>query len=125
MNSAVSVEAPQVTDRQWTKGCCHLNVDRDLTRAEYGSLFDEVVALLFRHDPIGLNFGVNSDEYEPEAATLLPRLDEAETAEALRRIVHEEFVRWFGDSAGPASDYTEIARELWVLIGGAWPNHIN
>lgn len=101
-----------------------MTVDRDLVRAEYGALFDEVVALLFRYDPIGINFGVNSDEYEPEAASILPRLEEAGTAEDLRRIVHEEFIRWFGMSAGPESDYADIARELWVLIGGVWPNRL-
>jgi hypothetical protein len=30
--------------------------------------------LLFRHDPVGINFEVNTDEYEPKAGTILPRL---------------------------------------------------
>lgn len=100
-----------------------MGIERDLARAEFGPRFDEVVALLFRHDSIGINFSDNSDEYEPEAVTLLPRLDEAKTVADLRRIILEEFVRWFGKSAGTESDYTEIARELWILIGGTWPNH--
>ena len=29
-----------------------------------------VEALLFRHDPIGINFGENTDEYRPEAETI-------------------------------------------------------
>ena len=43
-------------------------------KAKYGSLFDSITALLFRHDPIGINFEDNTDEYEPEARTILPRL---------------------------------------------------
>lgn len=43
-------------------------------RVEYGNLFDSVAALLFRHDPVGINFDENTDEYQPEAETILPRL---------------------------------------------------
>ena len=36
-------------------------------RAEYGELFDSTAALLFRDDPVGINFEVNPDEYQSEA----------------------------------------------------------
>ena len=87
-------------------------------------LYGEVLALLFRHDPIGLNFGVNADEYDPEVRTILPRLHEATSVDDVCRIVHEEFVRWFDCDAGkrispgiagPQSRYQELAAELWVL----------
>ena len=48
--------------------------DRQRLKAEYGRLFHEVQALLFRHDPIGINFEDNVDEYAPEVGTILPRL---------------------------------------------------
>jgi hypothetical protein len=48
--------------------------NRRRLRAEYGELFDSRAALLYRHDPIGINFEDNTDEYEPEAETILPRL---------------------------------------------------
>ena len=33
--------------------------NRRRLRAEYGDLFDSTAALLFRHDPIGINFEEN------------------------------------------------------------------
>lgn len=85
-------------------------------KAEYGQLYDELSEILFRHDPMGINFETNTDEYEPEVDTILPRLKEASTPDELRRIIHEEFVQWFnGDEmVGPESRYEEIAQEVWT-----------
>jgi hypothetical protein len=72
-------------------------------------------AMLFRHDPIGIDFENNTDEYRSESQTILLRRAEAKTQDELRRIVHEEFVRWFGDDiAGPQIRYDAIADELWA-----------
>jgi hypothetical protein len=74
----------------------------------------DLEALLFRHDPIGLDFGDNTDEYRSEAETITLRLPEADTEQDARRIVHEEFIRWFGpDTAGPADRYAAVAHETW------------
>lgn len=90
--------------------------ERRRLRAEYGSLFDSVAALLFRHDPVGINFDENADEYEPEAGTILPRLRNCESGQDVQRVVHEEFVRWFdAGTAGPEQRYTDIASEIWRL----------
>ena len=50
--------------------------ERRRLKAEYGALFDSMAALLYRHDPIGINFDFddNKDEYESEAGTILPRM---------------------------------------------------
>jgi hypothetical protein len=61
----------------------------------YKQLLNEVSAILFRHDPIGINFEDNIDEYDSEAGTILPRLRSGLSAEETTTIVHEEFVRWF------------------------------
>lgn len=103
--------------------------EQQVLRAQFGQLYDEALAILFKHDPIGLNAGVNDDEYDPEVRTILPRLPEAHSAEDLRRIMHEEFDRWFNwgsnapgqpqihftdqDIAGPEHRYDAPARELW------------
>jgi hypothetical protein len=87
-------------------------------RARYGELFDSVVALLFRHDPIGVNFGdnINPDEYEPEAETILPRLNRCSSSNDVLEAVHQEFVRWFGeDTAGTQERYVQVAAEIWQL----------
>jgi hypothetical protein len=95
--------------------------ERRLLRLEFRELFDETVALLFRHDPIGINFDDNSDEYEPEAGTILPRLRHCQSAADVLKVVHEEFVRWFDGvaTAGPQERYSQIASEIWQL----WQRH--
>jgi hypothetical protein len=94
--------------------------ERRRLRAEYGDLFDAVAALLFRHDPVGINFDENTDEYEPEAGTILPRLRNCESARDVQRVLHDEFVRWFDPvTAGPTERYSEIAAEIWRL----WQQH--
>ena|ERR1700758_1444567 len=85
-------------------------------KEEYGQLFDSVSALLFRHDPIGINFQENTDEYDLEAETILPRLRTCESQPDVVRVVHEEFVRWFdAGTAGPPEKYAEVATGIWDL----------
>lgn len=97
--------------------------ERRQLKAEYGHLFDSVSALLFRHDPIGIAFdSENTDEYDPETGTILPRLRGCESLSDTLRVVHEEFVRWFdADNGGPEERYGEIASEIWQL----WQSHRN
>ncbi len=93
--------------------------ERRQLRAEYGQLFDSIAALLFRHDPIGINFDENTDEYEPEVGTILPRLHDCRSAADVLRVVHGEFVRWFDSgTAGPQERYARIASEIWELWQG-------
>lgn len=95
--------------------------ERRRLRAEYDKLFDSVAALLYRHDPIGINFQDNTDEYESEAGTILPKLKTCHSADDVLQVVHAEFVRWFDPSiAGPPARYSEIASDLWQL----WQGHL-
>lgn len=97
-----------------------IHAERRLLREEYGELFDSIAMLLLRHDPVGINFEVNTDEYQPEAGTILPRLRSCQSVDQVRQVVHEEFTRWFdADIAGPAERYTEIASEIWQLWQGS------
>ena len=90
-------------------------------RAEYERLFDSLAALLYRHDPIGINFG--EDEYELEARTILPRLRSCHSADDVLQVVYAEFVRWFDSAiAGPQEHYKEIASEVWQLWQGRLAN---
>ena len=90
-------------------------------KAEYGELLDSVAALLYRHDPVGINFEVNTDEYQSEAETILPRLRGCHSADDVVQVIHAEFVRWFdSDIAGPPEHYKEIASEVWQL----WRGHL-
>ena len=89
---------------------------RQALRREFGAFYDELVALLAKHDPIGIVFGdLNADEYDAEVRTILPRLKDADSATQLCRIIHEEFVGWFDlQIAGPESKYAELAAEAWT-----------
>ena len=91
-----------------------IKLERQKLKHEYGELYDKVVEILFRNDPIEINFEINTDEYEPETGTILPRLKEARSPENLQKIIHQEFIRWFGaDIAGSKAEYTTIAQEIW------------
>jgi hypothetical protein len=85
-------------------------------RQSYGELFDQISAVLFAADPIRIGFMGNTEEYELEVGTILPRLRECQSAEDVQRVMHEEFVRWFDPIlAGPARNYAEPATQIWQL----------
>lgn len=67
-------------------------------------------------DPIGINYETNTDEYESEVGTILPRLTSAWSVEDVHNIVYEEFVRWFGEEeAGPKDTYGPASAHIWLL----------
>jgi hypothetical protein len=97
-----------------------IRAERHQLKTKYGNLYKEAMEILFRHDPIGINFDFNADEYEPEVETILPRLKEATSQRELRKIIHEEFVQWFSPlDVGSESRYENIASEIWA----AWIRH--
>jgi hypothetical protein len=93
-----------------------LRADRARLKAAHGELFGATSALLFRHDPVGLNYESNTDEYDPEAGTVIPRLRHCSSAADVQQVLHEEFGRWFTPTdAGPFERYAVPAVELWEL----------
>lgn len=92
------------------------NLTNKEARRVYGALFNGVSAVLFRHDPVGLNFEDNTDEYDFEARTILPRLSRCVSEEDALQAIYEEFQHSFGaDIAGPVSRYRQAASDIWVL----------
>ena len=89
-------------------------------RSEHGAFFNEVVALLLRCDPEQIAYGRES-AYEAETGTILVRLPACQSQEDVRRIVHQEFVRWFDGHVEPEEHYATLATELW----GLWQKQIN
>ena len=80
------------------------------------SLFEDILALLYRHDPVGLaEIGAPADEYWPEVEALLPRLREATSKDDLRRIIHSVFLQKFEaeETCGPESAYESVSQEIW------------
>lgn len=90
--------------------------ERRRLKEEYFGLYDEAAKLLFRHDPAGINFEDNTDEYEPEVGTILPQLRNCKSMNDVRRMVHQEVVKWFDPGiAGPEENYEKTAAEIWDL----------
>lgn len=71
---------------------------------------------MFRHDLMGINLTYNTDEYDAEAGTVIPRLGECSSSEHLARVLHEEFKAWFGiEMVGEVATYRTLANEIWLL----------
>lgn len=86
---------------------------RQLKR-RYARLRSGISAILFDEDPARINLGGNTDEYDPEASTIMTRLGDCESAEAVASLVHEEFTRWFGSAiAGSVERYESAGLRIW------------
>lgn len=89
---------------------------RKQIKEQYGVVFNTLSEILFRHDPIGINFEDNTDEYDTAAGTILPRLETATTEDEILQIIHEEFIRWFDvDTVGSKEKYQILANEVWEM----------
>ena len=97
----------------WEALLADVRTGRSQTDAE---LHEQVSALLFRADPIGIKFEDNDDEYDAEAHSILERLPLTRSEADAIRIVHEEFVHWFDESiAGGPDRYQDIGAAIWQL----------
>jgi hypothetical protein len=110
-------------DLQKAENRARVRQERNLLKEQHGAFFTKVSELMFMHDPIGINFTDNTDEYDAEAGTVIPRLATCRNVEDLLSVLHEEFCRWFGpDTAGPLSVYEPLARDIWShALSVGWP----
>jgi hypothetical protein len=99
----------------------HHEAARKRFRAQYRALYDEVLEILFRLDPLGVHAENTSDKLVPEAASILPRLHDARSAEDVEQIVQEELRRWYGRRRLVHHDPERLARAT-IAICSAW-NH--
>ena len=69
-------------------------------------------------DPIGLlEGGAPAEEYGPEIGTIVPRIARLERPDDVATVLHEEFVRWFGEgTAGPRESVQSPARQIWAAL---------
>ena|SRR5687767_1481704 len=84
----------------------------------YETLVAAVKSAIDAADPIGLlEIGAPNDEYDPEVETIVPRVAKAADEVEVHQIVHDEFVRWFGEgTAGPIAAYEAAARAIWQSV---------
>jgi hypothetical protein len=85
---------------------------------QYPELFAAMAAAFFDVDPAGVNYEVNTDEYEAEVATVLPRLVDASSTADVERILREEFDRWFEGNYEPAR-LAVLAERIWPIWSAA------
>jgi hypothetical protein len=91
--------------------------ERKRLKREYSALFEDLSALLYRLDPMGINFEINPDEYEPEVGTILPRILTLETSAEIEPVIREEFDMWFGAGCAiEAATYEELATEILAVL---------
>ena len=88
------------------------------TNTRYQVLVAAVERAINETDPIGLlEIGAPSGEYAPEIGTIVPRLASVERLDDVVAVLHEEFIRWFGDdTAGPRHAYEASARRIWEAV---------
>jgi hypothetical protein len=86
----------------------------------YSKLFKDVSGILFELDPVGINYGSNTDEYDLEALTIIPQLNSCRSANDVFKLVVCEFRHWFSVLCGPAVQYKVISRRIWA----AWQRHL-
>ena len=48
-------------------------IERQELKSDHRELFLKIAEILFRHDPMFINYEINDNEYEPEAGTIIPR----------------------------------------------------
>ena len=90
---------------------------RQAVQARDPSFFAAVSGAMFKHDPIGINFEGNTDEYDAEAGTVIPRLSMCRSPDDVASVLHEEFQSWFGaETAGTLASYVGLAAEIWLLM---------
>ena len=86
--------------------------------ARYQVLVAAVERALNGADPLGLlEAGAPSDEYGSEIGATLPRIVNAQRSEDVTNVLHEEFLRSFGEgTAGSRQAYEAPAREIWDAL---------
>jgi hypothetical protein len=90
--------------------------ERSAVQARDPIFFAAVSKAMFERDPIGINFTDNTDEYDAEAGTVIPRLAGCRSAEDVAQVLLEEFRSWFGvETAGDLPAYRALATDIWNL----------
>lgn len=108
---AISCADDERTDIVWLTEAW--NARSELKRAQ-PQLFHEVTTLLNSADPIRIG------QYDAATATIIPRLRHEDSVADVQRIIHSEFVLWFGEkSAGSADTYAMTATRIWEV----WQKH--
>ncbi len=76
----------------------------------------KVNALLFDADPMRLNFGDNTDEYQIEADHIVEMLHTAQSANEVTDMVFQVFSACFGNEVTPRKEtFSPVATKIWLV----------
>ena len=89
--------------------------ERDALRKRFGAAYDALNEVLEKYDPVGIAGYGEPNEYDLEVHTILGRVDEFDSEDALRRVIVEEFDRWF------APMETDIRKCAAGIAAAFWP----
>ena len=99
------------------------SVPSDSSGINNEALHDAVREAVTVADPLHfIARGAPGHQYDPAAASIFARLDEAAGVEDVERIAQEEFARWFSaDGSGSSERYAPLAASIWrartLLLG--------
>jgi len=82
---------------------------------------ETTTAIIFKHDPLSLDCGCNSDEYDPEANAIIDRIwDVGMEKEDITFVVKDTFRQLFtkslADDVAPTV-WTDITNDIWDALG--------
>lgn len=88
-----------------------------LTPTEKEHKIDQLCIILYRFDPVLLH-DCGYQEYELEALSILPRLDDCDNSAKVEVVVEEEFIYWFGrewryNKEFTPTDFRKMCSKIW------------
>jgi hypothetical protein len=81
-------------------------------RRQYAGLYEDLESILSRHDP-DRDF-VNLDGYNPEVATIIPKVVNATSRREVEQVLLDEFDGWFGPETEEA--FESVAAEVFEAV---------
>lgn len=93
-----------------------IGLDIGAVKAKFGRRFLELTIIIGQRDPLlMIALGAPKDEYNLEAATILPQLDKTQSEIEVYKVVSKEFKRWFNDLDLPG-EYEILARDIYKWV---------
>ena len=96
-----------------------IELSTESVEVAYGSQFNELQTIINKYDPMNLFcFGAPEHEYSLEVKTIIIQLDKGMTIQQVLKLIHQEFIRWFGvKSTGSISEYSEMSSDVfnWAM----------
>ena len=88
---------------------------REIPLSGREEIFDQVLAIVLRHDPLDINYGNAREEYRPVVRSLLQVLNGCGSKDEACELVQKELTKSLKPYENTA-DYRSIAVEIWQVL---------